>query len=149
MWSMDRQWTAFAFVSVIALSLGACGGATGDDPEVNDANMAQAVTDPATSTDADAGANDDDQDRGDDKAACSEHDGGHHHHHRHHRFHILDGLDGTEDDQITIASLPPSLPPRLIARLHQIDSNSDGIVTKDEAKAWAKAHRPERRFKQH
>ena len=46
--------------------------------------------------------------------------------------------------QITIASLPATLPARLIARLHEIDSNGDGIVTKAEAKAWEHAHKHDR-----
>jgi hypothetical protein len=138
---------ACACVGAIALSLGACGGATAEDTtEVNDSSLSQAATSATPPAPGAAGDNgeradrDDDRDRGDDSGECNDHDGEGHHHHRHHRFHVLDRLDGKQDDQITIASLPPSLPPRLIARLHEIDTNGDGIVTKAEAKAWAKAH---------
>ena len=160
---------AFSAVGLLALSVAACGGqaATGDDgTEVNDATTSQAVSSPdpsgagaaAPSTgggddsdgdkegpdddhQGDRADKDDDRDRGDDHGECNEDENEKHHHHRHHRFHVLDGLDGTRDHQITIASLPAALPPRLIARLHEIDTNGDGIVTKDEAKAWSHAHK--------
>ena len=92
---------------------------------------------------------DDDRDRGDDHGECNEDENEKHHHHRHHRFHVLDGLDGAQDHQITIASLPAGLPPRLIARLHEIDTNGDGVVTKAEAKAWSRAHKHEHGAKKH
>ena len=38
---------------------------------------------------------------------------------------------------ITIALLPPGQPARLLERLHAIDANQDGLVTRDEAKAAA------------
>ena len=151
---------------------------TGDDgTEVNDAQIGQAVSSPdpsgpsagassagATGDDGpgdgemdgdkdgqkgDHADKDDDRDRGDDHGECNEDENEKHHHHRHHRFHVLDGLDGTRDHQITIASLPAALPPRLIARLHEIDTNGDGIVTKDEAKAWSHAHKRGHGAKKH
>ncbi|HEY8078895.1 MAG TPA: hypothetical protein VIF62_32410, partial [Labilithrix sp.] len=68
---------------------------------------------------------------------------GHAHHHRH-KFAVLDALDGVKDKQITIASLPAGLPDHLIAKLHAIDANGDGIVTKPEVKAFRQAHKHER-----
>lgn len=159
-----------------ALVVAGCGGqaATEDDgTEVNDARTRQAISSPQPSDTSDTSTppgpsagddgarddgagddheradKDDDRDRGDDHADCNEDETEKHHHHRHHRFHVLDTLDGTRDRQITIASLPASLPARLIARLHEIDTNGDGIVTKDEAKAWEHAHKHDRGMKRH
>jgi hypothetical protein len=92
---------------------------------------------------------DDDREHGDDHEKCNGNADEKHHQHRHHRFHVLDGLDGTKDRRITIASLPAGLPQRLLARLGEIDSNGDGVVTKDEAKAWSAAHAHHRRTKKH
>ena len=158
-----------------ALVVAGCGGqaSTEDDgTEVNDAKTSQAIVSPQPAAPSGGGAaaeaddddheraggegsgheaadKDDDRDRGDDHQECTEDETEKHHHHRHHRFHVLDGLDGTRDHQITIASLPATLPPRLIARLHEIDANGDGIVTKDEAKAWEHAHKHDRGMKRH
>jgi hypothetical protein len=149
----------FSVLGALASSVGGCAGHTDtevdDGTEVSDAKMTSSAIsspDPAapsggSGTSGEPGEradHDDDHDHGDDHGECKG-DGDHekHHHHRHHRFHVLDALDGTKDNQITIASLPAGLPPRLIARLHEIDANGDGIVTKDEAKAWFKAHRPD------
>src|SRR6267142_1705515 len=49
-------------------------------------------------------------------------DRGEHHHHRHHLakllFKLLDRLDGTKDKQIVLASLPATVPAKLIEKLH-------------------------------
>ena len=74
------------------------------------------------------------------KDRCNDRDHDKHAHHRHHKFKVLDRIDGTKDHVITIASLPAALPARLIARLHAIDTDGNGLVTKDEVKAWRHAH---------
>lgn len=151
-----RYVAAFTLLGVLALGLGGCSGGADDDDdgtEVSDAKVSAAIsspnptapsgdTDDPSDHEADRADHDDDRDRGDDRGDCKG-DGDHekHHHHRHHKFHVLDRLDGTKDHQITIASLPAELPPRLLARLHAIDANADGVVSKDEAKAWMKAHK--------
>ena len=56
-------------------------------------------------------------------------------------FKLLDRLDGDKDGRIVIASLPAKAPPRLIAKLHEIDADGDGAVTKEEARAKCKARR--------
>ncbi len=156
----------FGLVAALSTALAACGGqaASEDDgTQVNDAKTSEALSSPqpaspSGATDATGDAadedheradKDDDHDRGDDHEQCNEDEVGEHHHHRHHRFHVLDALDGTRDHQITIASLPATLPARLIARLHEIDTNGDGIVTKDEAKAWEHANKHDRGPKKH
>ncbi|MDB4938931.1 MAG: hypothetical protein JWP87_5903, partial [Labilithrix sp.] len=66
---------------------------------------------------------------------CKDHDNDGHHKHHHHKFKVLDRMDGAKDKVITIASLPPGLPDRLIAKLHEIDTDGDGLVTRAEVKA--------------
>jgi hypothetical protein len=80
------------------------------------------------------GAGDDDADEHTDKD-CKDGDSGNHHHHHHHKFKLLDRLDGAKDKVITIASLPAGLPERLIAKLHKLDKDGDGLVTRAEVKA--------------
>jgi len=74
------------------------------------------------------------------KDHCNDREHDQHKHHRRHKFKVLDRVDGTKDGIITIASLPAALPDRLIARLHKIDTDGNGLVTKDEVKAWKQAH---------
>jgi len=152
--------SSLGLVAALLTALAGCGGqaASEDDgTQVNDAaetKTSEAISSPQPASPSGGGSagdpadddheradKDDDHDRGDDHEQCNEDEVGEHHHHRHHRFHVLDLLDGTHDRQITIALLPASLPARLIARLHQIDTNGDGIVTKAEAKAWEHAHK--------
>ena len=128
-------------VAAVATALVGCSGASGnEDLQVNDVGQAQgALAAPApsggdtTGDGADANGEVGDHD-------CQEGDkDGHDRHHRH-KFSALDALDGVKDHQITIANLPPGLPDRLLAKLHAIDTNGDGIVTKAEVKAFRKAH---------
>jgi hypothetical protein len=140
----------FTVVGVVALALSGCGGeSTNDDDELqvddSTANTSQAVSSPAPSGAGATGGDDSD----DPKSDCNDHDHEKHRHHRHHFFKVLDRIDGTKDHQITIASLPASLPARLIARLHEIDTNGDGVVTKDEVKAWEKERRAEHKGSKH
>ena len=153
-----------------ALSLGGCGGevaAPEADLQVSDTDTTSAALaspDPSAGTGGTSEADDDGDDDGDhrggpggkgdhkkgdhkkgdhekgDKGDCNDRDHGGHAHHRHHKFKVLDGIDGATDGVVTIASLPPALPARLIARLHKIDADGNGLVTKDEVKAWIHAH---------
>ncbi len=148
---------ALSFAGLAALSLAACGGEAADPDanlQVSDADTTSAALAspdpgaPATGGDTSDGEDDDDQQADNDgdhhkggKDHCNDHDHEQHKHHRHHKFKVLDRIDGTKDHVITIATLPAALPDRLIARLHKIDTNSDGLVTKDEVKAWKRAHR--------
>ena len=132
--TISRHLTAFSVVGLLALAAAGCSGEADntDETEINDAKTASALSSPdpnPTDDQADRADHDDDDDHGDDKSDCKD-DGDHakHHHHRHHRFEVLDKLDGTHDREIAIASLPSALPPRLIARLHEIDTNGDGVV---------------------
>lgn len=68
--------------------------------------------------------------------------------HRKHRFKALDLLDGVRDRQITLAALPADLSPHLLEKLHALDANTDGVVTKDEMKA-RRDHDHERHGKKH
>lgn len=123
----------------VALTLAVgCGGATGnDDLEVNDVGSSNAALQgPSDSTDT---TGNEGSEVGDKDCKDGDHDG-HGHHHRH-KFKVLDALDGVVDHQITIANLPADLPQHLIDKLHKIDANGDGIVTKDEVKAFRKAHK--------
>lgn len=159
-----------ASAGLAALSLAACGGATADPDanlQVSDADTTSAALaspDPgaaaATGGETSDGEDDDgehqDGDRQDGdhedgdgakgdhhkggKDRCNDRDHDKHAHHRHHKFKVLDRIDGTKDHVITIASLPAALPARLIARLHAIDTDGNGLVTKDEVKAWRHAH---------
>jgi hypothetical protein len=143
---------ALSLAGLAALTLAACGGEV-TDPDANlqisDADTTSAALgspDPGnTGEDADDDDDSNDPDgKGDHhkggKARCNDRDHDQHHHHRHHKFKVLDRIDGTKDHVITIASLPAALPDRLIARLHAIDTDGDGLVTKPEAKAWSHAH---------
>jgi hypothetical protein len=125
-----------ALVTAIAmLALAACGGqAEGDDDLVIE-DTESALSGVESTNDAD----EDDVARGDD--GCRDGDRDAHHHHRRHWFKVLDRLDGTKDKAITIASLPDGLPERLLLRLARIDANSDGVVTKKEAKRALRRHR--------
>ena len=153
-----------SFAGLAALSLAACGGETADPDanlQISDADTTSAALaspDPAaagagaTSGETNDGEDDDDdgdhQDRdgakGDHhkggKDHCNDREHDQHKHHRHHKFKVLDRIDGTKDHVITIASLPAALPDRLIARLHTIDTDGNGLVTKDEVKAWRHTH---------
>ena len=134
-----KTFVRFAAVTIAALgaaSLGGCGGAVAQDDaalEIDDSH--QALT-----AGPDPGAPGDDADDGE-KSDCNEHDRGGHKNHHKHKFKVLDALDGAKDHVIVIASLPAGLPDRLIAKLHTIDSNGDGSVTKDELKASLKRHK--------
>ena len=131
-----RALLACSVLGIAALSLGGCAGhdseEVDDGLEVTDATgtTASALATPDPSTDA--------------KSECNEHDRDGHHHHRKHKFKVLDRLDGVKDHQITIAALPAGLPERLIARLHEMDADGNGAVTKDEARAWRHAHKHDR-----
>jgi hypothetical protein len=121
-----------------------CAGHSGnDDLEVNDVGATQdalATPGPSTSDDTTGdGEQEDGAEVGDKDCRHGDKDG-HAHHHRH-KFSVLDALDGTVDHQITIADLPPGLPDHLIAKLHKIDTDGDGIVTKAEVKAFKKQRR--------
>jgi hypothetical protein len=124
-------------LALAAFAIGGCGGkaASNDDLVVSD-NQALASPAPSSSTGGGAGggdsADDDSADRGDDGCRDDDHDG--HKNHHHHWFKVLDALDGTKDGKITIASLPAGTPDRLLARLHKLDTNNDGVVTRDEVK---------------
>jgi hypothetical protein len=126
-----------AWLAFLALAAGACGGEAedGDEDLVID-DTESALSGPEVSDETDDA--DENGDRADDGCRDGDHDG--HRHHRRHWFRILDLLDGTRDKTITIASLPQGLPDRLIARLHRIDRDDDGVVTKREAKR-ARRHR--------
>lgn len=119
---------AAALVSLV--SLGACGGAVDsslddDDLDIDEADSALTSPDPAG-----------DEDRqGEDDRDCRDGDRHHHKHHLKHKWKVLDRLDGAHDHAITIASLPPGLPARLLEKLHKLDANGDGVVVKDEVKA--------------
>jgi hypothetical protein len=73
----------------------------------------------------------------DDGSMCHDGDGHHrgHHDHRHHLFKVLDSLDGKRDGVVTLAALPADLPDALVTALHALDTNGDGLVTRDEVKA--------------
>jgi len=123
-----RSTLLLAFLAAVG-----CGGQTEDDGDVviDDNESALSGVENASA----------DDERADD--GCRDGDREGHHRHRRHWFKILDRIDGTKDKAITIAALPPGLPDRLIAKLHRIDKNDDGIVTKKEAKRWRK-HRHHR-----
>ena len=114
-----------------------CGGKTESvdgDIVVSDDSALSGPEGPASSSEAD------DEERGDDGCKDGDHDG--HKHHRHHWFKVLDRLDGQKDKAITIANLPAGMPEGLLKKLHRIDRNGDGVVTKKEAKkAWHHKHR--------
>lgn len=67
--------------------------------------------------------------------ACK--DGDHEHKgHKKHRFKMLDRLDGKKDHQITLGRRSLSdLSSNLLEKLKALDTNTDGVVTKDEMKA--------------
>jgi len=129
---------------VCAVVLASCGGKveSQDDPVINDTQGGLAAPDPSGGGGGDSNAGDDDDSKADEGCKDGDRDG-HKHHHKH-WFRHLDKLDGTQDKQITIANLPDGLPDGLIKRLHQLDANNDGVVTKKEArhqwKAWAHRH---------
>jgi hypothetical protein len=117
-----------------------CGGQAEEDEDlvIDDTDSALSGVETSDATDGP-----DDDGPADDGCRDGDRDG-HKNHHRH-WFKLLDLLDGTKDKGITIAALPEGLPDRLIAKLHRIDKNDDGIVTKKEAKRWLRhKHRAER-----
>jgi hypothetical protein len=77
---------------------------------------------------------------------CRDEDGRPKHGHRkHHLFKWLDRLDGDKDHRIVIASLPAKVPAGIIEKLHAIDADKDGVVTKKEARhrhKHGKHHQP-------
>lgn len=68
----------------------------------------------------------------------------HHHGRGKNKFHHLDSIDGFEDGAITLDRLPDAVPAEMLAKLHKIDVNNDGVVTKEEARnahhAWNAKH---------
>ncbi len=124
---------------VASFALGGCAGEVTDegddagDLEISSSEEALSVGDvvetSAAASPDEVDCNDDDDD---DK------DGKHHrrHHHRKHKFKLLDRLDGTKDKIITIAALPAGLPPHLLAKLAKMDTNHDGLVSREEVKVW-------------
>lgn len=116
-------WCA-GLLGVTALVLGGCAGEVDDDDDVadDDLEVAEAV-------ESELGV---DPTMGPDGRECA---GRHGRHHKKHKWKLLDRLDGTKDKVITVATLPPNLPPKLLARLAEIDANKDGLVTKDEVRA--------------
>jgi hypothetical protein len=131
-----------AVVGVAAVMLTGCGGAI-DESELA-VNDDDATSSAISSPDPGAGANDgddadDEADETDDDCKDGDRrDGDGHHKHHHHKFKVLDRLDGVKDKIITIASLPPGLPDRLLHKLQKLDTNSDGLVTRAEVKAHKK-----------
>ena len=123
---------AMVCLAAVALGLGGCTGEVAEDGDHDvtevDSTSAALSSSPQPAT-GEAG----DQESADKE--CDSKDGDHHKHRRH-KFKALDRLDGAEDGAITLASLPAGLPDRLSAKLHKIDTDQDGIVTKAEAKAW-------------
>jgi hypothetical protein len=124
-------------VGVAAVLLAGCGGQVAEDGELDvaDGETSSAISspDPGAAAAGDTGDGDD-ADEPTDKD-CNDRDHEKHHKHHHHKFKVLDRLDGTKDRVITIASLPAGLPDRLIAKLHKLDANGDGLVTRAEVKA--------------
>lgn len=122
-------------LAIAALVVGGCGGKieTNDDLVISDSQGS--LSGPETAGDEDDG------DTADRDCRDGDHEG--HKHHRKHWFKVLDRLDGAKDGAITIASLPSGLPDRLIAKLHRIDKNGDGVVTRKEVK-HARKHRGDR-----
>jgi hypothetical protein len=122
-----------AALSLAAFSLAGCAGHADNELDDDDLEIAEtdSTSDALTSPDPTAGGDDD---RGE-KSACRDGDDHKRKHHLRHKFKVLDRLDGARDKQITIASLPEGLSDRLIAKLHSLDTDSDGDVTRDELKA--------------
>jgi hypothetical protein len=131
-------------VSIASLSVVGCAGAT--DSEVDDdvdlpedfdsvSEGLTAAVDPAPAA------------SGEHDGACLGHEGRPRHGRRpfHHLFRCLDRLDGQKDKTITIASLPARVPAGLVGKLHAIDTDHNGVVTKDEVRAAWKAHKEARK----
>jgi hypothetical protein len=129
--------------------IAACSGATtsdveGDLPEDFDDSAAALAVEP----EPDDSLSDDDDDRDDNGDHHKDKDkekreGKHKKKHRHHHlFKKLDRLDGDKNGAIVIASLPARVPPRVLEKLHEIDTNDDGIVTRAESHehCFAKHH---------
>lgn len=146
-----KTFTRFAALSIAALAavnLGGCAGEIDEDDSALEIDDTES-TDSALSAGPNAGddSDSDDAKTGEpdgnkaDKGECNDGDRGGHKHHHKHKFKILDALDGAKDHTIVIAALPPGLPDRLIAKLHEIDTNDDGSVSKDELKAALKRHK--------
>ena len=128
-------------VGVAALVLAACGAPASDEHEldVDDTDATSSALgspDPGDGGEIGHAGDTDDQD-GDEPTDrdCTDREREKHHGHHHHKFKVLDRLDGAKDKIITIASLPPGLSERLIAKLHELDSDRDGLVTRAEVKA--------------
>ena len=118
---------------------GGCAGEIEDDEDVVISESEFALE---TDTDTDVADDERAADDADHDCRDGDHDG--HKRHRRHWFKVLDLLDGQKDKTITVASLPPGLPDRLIAKLGRIDKNDDGLVTKREAKRFRRhRHRGE------
>jgi hypothetical protein len=139
---------ALVTLSAFAIALGGCAGKVADEHQITEVDSSgAALTSPAPADPAGGGsttgegedgeADDDGQQGGHGDHECDGEERGHgkHHGHRRHKFKALDALDGNDDGAITIASLPADLPERLLAKLHSIDADGDGVVTKVEAKA--------------
>ena len=131
-------------LAVGALSIGGCGGLVEEDPDDDlpddVATMADGL---ATGVDPDDG-DDDDDDRAHGDRREGRRDGRKHGDRRHkHRqmFRRLDRLDGVKDGRITLASLPPNLPERLVARLARLDVDGSGDVSREEARVACHEHR--------
>ena len=126
----------FAVIGVAAVVLAACGGHVAADGELavsdND-TTSSAISSPDPGETGDGNDGDDADEKTDED--CNDRDREKHDHHHHHKFKVLDRMDGARDKVITIASLPAGLPERLFAKLHKLDTNGDGLVTRDEVKA--------------
>lgn len=106
-------------------------------PETIDDTATELAAEPEPDDGA-AGDNDGDADDDHDKRdGRRKHERKHRHHHL---FKKLDRLDGTKDHQITIAALPPRVPAKLVDKLHEIDANADGVVTREESHDYCKTH---------
>jgi hypothetical protein len=122
-------------VSIVAagLLIAGCAGADAQPEEEELPSDVEASAGTALMSEAQGEADDEDEGEARDE-----------HHHRHRLakllFKLLDRLDGTKDKEIVLASLPAKVPAKLLEKLHAIDTNGDGIVTKAEAKAAWKAH---------
>ena len=137
---------ALSVAGLAAVSMGGCAGEVADDDassalEVDDTDTTSAALaspDPGAAVDGRDGHDDKDgrdAKDGKDRGECNDHGVDGHKHHRRHKFKHLDRLDGVKDGTIVIASLPPGLPERLIAKLHKIDIDGNGEVSKAEVKA--------------
>lgn len=113
-------------VAALAAVAIACGGKAESSTPEGDYQIDETGSALVSDSTTDADTNDD--------GSCK--DGDHDHKgHGKHRFKVLDRLDGVRDHQITLAALPANVSARLLEKLHALDANGDGVVTKDELKA--------------